>query len=256
VLNNILIFTGAGASVQFKKPATREFRQKLSKKYEGSELMKSFLDCPGFDDIEHVLESLKDFELAHNNHMTHYLKNATLPSIVSNTGDFFTKLTRERENIRSDIMEDLFQTYKWNEIDNENTREFYGNLFTITSKYSSKIFVGTTNYDQAIEQACALSNLRYECIDGFEHYQNDISKWNGKKFTEEFNGQGMPVYLYKIHGSLNWKYDGTGNIEKNSRDVGYERGSGENVLIAPTLSPKTAQSKEPFLTLLTELKTN
>jgi len=254
VVGTVLIFTGAGASVQFNKPITSVFKQQLSKKYEGSELITSFLSCPIFEDIEHVLESLKDFEIAHNNYMMKYLKNAQLPGIAD-TKDFFKKLTRERDNIRSDIMQDLFQKYRWNEDeDDKKALEFYITLFELVSKYSNKIFLGTTNYDQAVEQACAQSNLKYECIDGFEHYQGDISKWNGKRFTEEFNGQGTPVYLYKIHGSLNWKYDGTGNIEKDNRDIRFERGSGTNVLIAPTLSPKTAQTKEPFVTLLSELR--
>ncbi len=253
--NSILIFTGAGASAQFNKPTTKEFKLQLSKKYKDSGLIQSFLDCPGFEDIEHVLESLKDFELSHNSHLMKYLKNATLPGIEQNTGEFFTTLARERDNIKSDIIHDLFSTYKWNESENDKpASKFYGKLFDIVGNYSSKIYVGTTNYDQAIEQACSLSNLKYECIDGFEHYRGDTSIWNGKKFSDEFNGQGKPVYLYKVHGSLNWKNDGSGNIVKNNRDIGYDRGSGLNILIAPTLSPKTAQEKEPYATLLSELQ--
>ena len=67
------------------------------------------------------------------------------------------------------------------------------------------IDVFTTNYDSIIEGYCRDNGgKRYNVIDGFE-YDPSVSfkKWNESVFDKERIPDS--IYLFKLHGSLNWK---------------------------------------------------
>lgn len=59
----IILFLGAGASAPFGKPTTLQLKQKLLEKYQYQlepKFLSSFLLCPTYNDIEHVLQALRD----------------------------------------------------------------------------------------------------------------------------------------------------------------------------------------------------
>jgi hypothetical protein len=67
------LFLGAGASVPFGKPTTKKLRDELIKEYTGRAnsqppelwyriLLHSILSFPKFEDIEHVLQALKEID--------------------------------------------------------------------------------------------------------------------------------------------------------------------------------------------------
>jgi len=67
----IALFLGAGASVPFDLPETRQLKVRLSKKYYYNDLaastpeqfyLESILNFPEFDDIEHVLQCIKEID--------------------------------------------------------------------------------------------------------------------------------------------------------------------------------------------------
>jgi SIR2-like domain len=121
--------------------------------------------------------------------------------------------------------------------------------------HSEKITIFTTNYDKAIELYC--SRAGYQLIDGFWR-NGDEHVWRDDHFyyptlASPAEGQNY-VYLYKLHGSLNWKRHVTGTIirtteEGRSSDPNIK----ENLLIYPTLSPKS-DSGEPFNTVFKEFE--
>lgn len=55
------------------------------------------------------------------------------------------------------------------------------------------------------------------------------------------------VYLYKLHGSLNWKRHKIYDIEATSEERrSYDSNYVENLLVYPTLSPKDGAEVEPI----------
>jgi len=57
----IVIFTGAGSSVQFDNPATKEFKDLLiNTNDQNVRVLDLLLKFPEFSDIEHVLECIKN----------------------------------------------------------------------------------------------------------------------------------------------------------------------------------------------------
>ena len=55
-----MLFLGAGASVQFDMPTTADFKTDLQKNKPGNTFFNPFLDSQRLQDIEHVLQTVKE----------------------------------------------------------------------------------------------------------------------------------------------------------------------------------------------------
>src|SRR5438094_2814630 len=145
------------------------------------------------------------------------------------------------------VMHFLFQNYKIKSEFKSELREFFRNLFCLITKYSDRIDIGTTNYDLAVETFCNSKGSGYRLVDGFEFDTTYI--WRPEVFQQNNVGEKC-VYLYKIHGSLDWTGQNTSITKDDMPTYRESGGSSANTIIAPTLSPKDAYDKKPFSTLL------
>jgi hypothetical protein len=134
----------------------------------------------------------------------------------------------------------------------ESLKLLYNPIFELLKEHSEEIIVGTTNYDKAIENFCDFK--KYSCIDGFKEIRG-AHRWTNGQFyyPERIEGETY-VYLYKLHGSLDWKEHRHGDIVKTNEearptDPNYKG----NLLIYPTLDPKPREN-EPFTTIVNEFK--
>jgi hypothetical protein len=151
-------------------------------------------------------------------------------------------------------LEDLvFQYYTWNHSQDHNLRTIYDYIFATLKNHSEEITIFTTNYDKAIEIYC--NRAGYQLVDGFWKNGDDYIWKDGEFYypaITSIDEVKKHVYLYKLHGSLNWKKHIMGVImrateEGKSSDPNIK----DNLLIYPTLSPKT-DSGEPFNTIFRE----
>lgn len=117
-------------------------------------------------------------------------------------------------------------------------------------KYSKEIHTFTTNYDRAIEEYCSNEKRKCRCIDGFKFDEYSRRRlWSGSyNYPAE---EGITnVYLYKLHGSLNWKKHKVYGIEATSEERrSYDPNYIENLLVYPTVSPKNGEAMEPYKTI-------
>ena len=150
------------------------------------------------------------------------------------------------------IVTKLYTTYSLKPQNIEQSQKIYSSLFSMVTQDVIEIF--TTNYDNIIEEYCR--EVQYDLIDGFE-YDNisRFTKWKPLVFAEKIKQNRKCIFLYKLHGSLNWKrhkrYDiikleGVEKIMKN--DWQYS----DDLLVKPTLSPKEEEGEEPFRTLISK----
>jgi hypothetical protein len=267
----IVLFLGAGASKPFGKPTTKEFKDILrDEKYHPSapsnlepwqkKILNSILSFEEFKDIEHVLQCLKEIDefFTNSQYGGKYLQSKNLVYDKGNQWDFSQYI----ENVKTQrglIERDIFEYYHWNHSKEEELgQKIYDQLFAEIMKHSNSnvIRIFTTNYDRTIEEYCSSEQRNYQFIDGFiPHYRSGRRKWNEGKYEAPLDKGEVPVYLYKLHGSLDWKRHKQYGIlatgeEGPSSDSNYI----EQMLVYPTLSPKDGQEVEPYKTIREKFK--
>lgn len=266
----IAFFLGAGASVQFEKPTTAQLRRELRDKYrvDGNELLLSLLEHHNTGDIEDVLQSIKELKTFFQNKGGDFFKskfNVTL----TKKGDFgFDLVTlnskknpKEKETISYDtfissieeietiIENEIFYFYQWRHIHDERVVEVYNRIFQ--RLHGHEIRFGTTNYDRVIEEYCIRSKMM--CIDGFKlDFISGRSIWQNGDYPMPYNDENVKkIWLYKLHGSLNWKEHISHGIVKTDDEskISLDEKYLKNLLIYPTISPKNGHTEEPFKTI-------
>lgn len=256
------MFLGAGASTPFGKPTTSQLRTKLISKHgnnRGYDYLQTILSCPIFEDVEHILKTIRDFasihSTAYSGEFLNWLGRESLLMVRLNSGMYnYDNFMKSFDNIQSIIEDEVFSSYSWNknESDPIATQILTPFLELIKTK-SDEIVVFTTNYDRAVEEFCSGDN-NYFCVDGFKlHEDSGRFLWNDGDYSYADKNGKTNVFLYKIHGSLNWKKHRNYGIERTPfelrqpKDDNYE----DDLLIYPTVSPKEeANGKEPHNTIL------
>lgn len=254
----IALFLGAGASVPFEKPTTVQLKEKLLKKYpyvSSPGYLSHFLRLEQFQDIEHVMQSLRDIKNFRNSYGNKFFKHAGYGLYFHRGGDPISLddfIEKEIKPIEKIIEDDVFVNYAWDYHQDFALLTIYNQIFGILKKESEILNVFTTNYDRAIEQYCSLESNPYRCVDGFKldssgtrflWSNGDFSYFDDKK--KENN-----IYLYKLHGSLNWKLHSKYKLERTTEeqkpaDANYSA----SMLVYPTMSPKDGHELEPFKTI-------
>lgn len=195
----IALFLGAGASVPYGMPTTKELKDKI--KYGDLDFpRKDLLDAGQFPDIEHVLsvlDQLIDFAESRAGKLyTMPADDNALPeaTTLSQSYQSFAPYSQLRQcadqfkqyvnlSRRSkDIVERLiYQYYKWDPSHAETAEKILGPLLDLAKSGEEHATVFTTNYDTVIEEYCGDSSRQTECIDGFKHDEaRRRHVWNGE----------------------------------------------------------------------------
>lgn len=254
----IALFLGAGASVPYGKPTTPQLREKLIKKHGHStndSFLQSFLDCNEFEDIEHLLQSIKDLTELFNEYGGKYLiwyGNRGQLTFNTNRGNIsFGDFVKEFPKIQHIFEDEVFDNYSWNHDFDNILPKIFDPIFNLLQTHSDKIRIFTTNYDRSIEEYCSSDN-NFRCIDGFK-LATDSQRylWNDGNYSYfDTDTSKINVYLYKIHGSLSWKRHKKYGIERTTSEAKpTDSNYIEDFLIYPTVSPKDGYEIEPYVTI-------
>ncbi|MDE2591107.1 MAG: SIR2 family protein [Patescibacteria group bacterium] len=213
-----------------------------------------FLDYEAYPDIEYVLQSIRDIREFLDSNGGKFFSYAGL-GLYFHAFDQqipFQNFVKDAKKIQDVLEEKIFENYSWKHSVDGNLNRIYDQLFSFIQKYSDSIHITTTNYDRAVEEYCSNPNNPYFCIDGFQ-LQPTSGRFLWAKGDFGYEGKRdnrKDVFLYKLHGSLNWKKHTKYGMERTSeewkpRDSNYE----ENMLVYPTLSPKDGYEREPYMSI-------
>jgi len=153
------------------------------------------------------------------------------------------------------IIDELFRYYTLTVSDLDKVSKIYSKLFPIFFEKDRRLNIFTTNYDIAIEKFFRTENI--PLTDGFEYDNSkDVSVWKPDVFDKKTGSDNSHVFLFKIHGSLNWAdHHQYGIIRLHDTQglmqTGFHK---QNVLIHPTLSPKEDETHEPYNILIEHFK--
>jgi hypothetical protein len=260
-VKKIILFLGAGASVPFDKPTTLQLKDKL--KPPDSDIRNNFrnlmLTCEPYIDFEHIYyNSLKIREFLHSSsgEFFKYILDVQSPlSIYRDPGSHqlkFHETINEWDDVVRSLEDDVFVNYRWSSNLDGTLVPLCESTFEFLKECSEEIVVCTTNYDKVVENYC--EHEGYSCVDGFQEITGTQRWVNGQfYYPDKVNGKTY-VYLYKLHGSLDWKERRQDEIIKTNEegrptDPNYRR----NLLIYPTLDPKPLEF-DPFTTIINEFK--
>ena len=258
------LFLGAGASVPYGKPTTKEFKSILLNKYTNTDkypYLIHLLDHEKLEDIEQVLQCLKETKIflengwgkeffsTRNEQYTTPICGNYKNSTIDFTNDFFIS---EIKTIQTIIQDEIFEQYTWNENKQINLvlTTLLDNLFSIINK-NNEINIFTTNYDNAIETYRNENKYKYKLVDSFSHDDETSEYFWNNNFISDSNK--THIFLHKLHGSLDWQDDNK-RIFKTKMEAKSAIETQRNVLIYPTLSPKEEEQQEPYKSLIHRFK--
>ena len=259
---NITLFLGAGASVSYDLPTTKEFLDRLRGENQTTDdqILQTLLDCPKFSDVEYLLEAIKNIREFQDSVGENYYewlaerRNIKISLMNNSTsyGDFLEGLV----NVERMVQKEMFRAYRLN---TKNYRtalnKTLGPIISFLKSRSDRISVFTTNYDRAIEEYAAIWNNEYTVVDGFKRDGTRFT-FQPKVFDENEVTLTRRIFLYKLHGSLNWikKNDTIQRLDIEPIFDDDDDDYCQKMLIYPTLLPKDDLHKTPYSILFDRFK--
>lgn len=270
----IALFFGAGASAPYGMPTTRDLRDRI-KRGDLDFPRKDLFDSVRFPDIEHVLSVLNQMiAFAESRAGKLYAElgggppgdggGGTTGTTFSTRGarrseahkisaDAFKAHAIESHRSKEIIERLITQNYRWDPSNNKSAEKILKPLFDLAKSGEGHVTIFTTNYDTVIEEYCGNPDRHIERIDGFKfHDARRALVWDGD-FAPRNDAFDTKVFLYKLHGSMNWLADDSGDrariVQKPSTDASGDRA--RDMYIRPSLDAKDeATKKEPYATIL------
>lgn len=246
----VSLFLGAGASAHYLMPTTRELKDALAKRraedYAGGagrggagageeEVWSDLLSDSNGLDIEHVLlladtvDGLKGTE--HGSHL------------IRNSGRLGRRL-EEAAKVGEAARREVFRQYAWDHDFDEAAARLLGPLVEMAMGMNGDghVAVFTTNYDRAVEEFCEGTKLRM--YDGFRlnaktgrrEWKGEFSGGEDKDGKTDEAADPSTVKLYKLHGSLDWKYTAKHGVLRIDYDGASDGAHYKDTLIHPSLA--------------------
>jgi len=143
--------------------------------------------------IEELLNVLSEIKQKHHNKLYPFIGswNVHLQKVA---GEDFEKVTKLDRLIRD-------QLFKWINIRDYDRSDYFSGLSLFANEIGSALRVFTLNYDLCVEKSLAKKDAKVEL--GF----NELRDWEASKFDSDPNSE-VRVFLYKLHGSIDWIRDG------------------------------------------------
>lgn len=189
-------------------------------------------------------------------------------------------------NTKNYIIYKIFKNVNYDKLDDENMPFNHMSVVLALTKLlrdlSEKLTIVTTNYDLAIEKSLAKSD--FSIFNGFNLTNDSVFDessfdWVLSKRVDHINTHEViykpnMVNLFKIHGSINWLFDGkktkevSGNVVKNSlisqlknssrKNLGDDKNSNnkkdEVRMIFPSTNKYMQSYEEPYFDLISRFQ--
>lgn len=219
---DLIFLLGAGASVQAHIPASITMINELEA------LLRSHGEWTGHRQLYHHVKSSihyaaglkgtfgKDvpfnietlvntlYELEKNE------KHPLYPFIASWNSRFVGLAEPDFSNIKTFRSLILRELKKWMSPDDTSAGDYYCGLRNLQNDFTYPLHVFSLNYDLCVER---IRSADFRIETGFDGYGPD-SIWDWERFEQPESGPNtLPeLYLYKLHGSVNWKRDPGNNL--------------------------------------------
>ncbi len=218
---DIIILLGAGASVDAGIPSSQMMINDIEEYLDTADwgcfrdlyhqiragihyaagIKGKFRDTEVLYNIETLVNTL--YELERNEEHPIY------PFIAAWNSRMITYAGSNFENVRA-FRKTILEALKgWVHVKSPSKAEYYSGLKHLQNTLQFPLKVFSLNYDLCVESLAA-DGFRVET--GFAGIGEE-HRWEWKRFDEtDPDAEPPEMYLYKMHGSTNWKRDGAGNL--------------------------------------------
>ena len=210
--DEIIVLLGAGASFEAEIPTSQGMIQKIeglldqewaeyrdlyhflktSIRYLDS--IRGRMESTSFN-IEQLVNTLDELGRG-DEHPLYPFVGAWIPKLSEVAGPGLRKV----QEFRSDIVRRLRDD--WVQLRYTEDASYYAGLSAFQKSFQHPLRVFTLNYDLCVETNCLASSIER----GF----NDKRQWDWRLFDEQAQTE-KNLFLYKLHGSIDWTYD-SGNL--------------------------------------------
>ena len=146
--------------------------------------------------IERLVNTLRELE-KNEDHVIYPFVASWNMKLVEVTKGKFDNL----KALRSKIIERLFNN--WIRLEVNETAAYYRGITEFQKSWGYPLRVFTLNYDLCVETACA--DARIERGFGADRL------WDWRRFEDDEHTEAQ-IYLYKMHGSIDWKRNRSGTL--------------------------------------------
>jgi hypothetical protein len=118
---------------------------------------------------------------------------------------------------------------EWIPIEDKEKPKYYNNIAKFLLEYDNNLSIFTLNYDRCVEEYCSrLENDNPQFNDGKpynifiergfgnEQETDENREWDYKRFIESGDVVRNKIYLYKMHGSIDWERNQNGKTERRN----------------------------------------
>lgn len=216
--NDIVILLGAGASVDAGIPTSiqmiKDIEELLKKddKWKNYKELYDYIKSSIFHgdgingiyysdvnyNIERLVTTLSEVEKKDEHTIFPFIGSWHM-KLIELGGHNFSSISE----LKNQIIERL--KAKWIPLEDYRKAGYYKNLINFKNEYSYPLRIFTLNYDLCVEKNCNGNN---DVVIERGFGEEDRS-WNWKRFEYNENFQ-VDMFLYKIHGSIDWKKNSSG----------------------------------------------
>ncbi len=255
--NEIIFLLGAGASADMGIPTLKQMDEEIIKLLDTDESWKKFKD------LYYLIRASYEYSYGIQSKQAHFNLEVLLNILqelrkkeehplypfIGSWNVKFDEVVKNNFKIIDDFDKQIRKKlYEWVKIDNEKRKKLsYLSSFTKLRKeggFDFPLHIFTLNYDLGIEKANENSRIER----GFDKTENGGDGfWNFRRFMELNSEEQPDIYLYKLHGSIDWERD------SSTQKITYCEGESNNpVLIFGT--QYKMQYVDPFLFLFSEFR--
>lgn len=213
--NSVIVLLGAGASSTAGIPTSQDMINKLEKLVGRSGDLSSFQPLYFFvrsaihyaDGIAGNFDNTVNYNIERLVNTLSELNRKIEHPLYPFIGSWNIKLTElggsdfsHIREFRKHILEEL---QRWVSIGDHTKSSYYKGIFELSKDYQYPLRVFSLNYDMCVEKNCGSCDLER----GFGNGR----VWDWKNFDKN-EGEEPDVYLYKLHGSIDWYRDEKGNL--------------------------------------------
>lgn len=206
--NSIVFVLGAGSSIDAGIPTAYKMVSDFEKDLENdSELRKLYMylkssiifqrglksfQASSSVSIEEVLNVIEALKLQEDNILYPYIGTWS-HQLIKTSGIDFQNIHELDTRIRKLLFE-------WVTLSDYRKGNYFSGIGRLANQLNTSLRIFSLNYDICVERAFNNNDLKIET-----GISQDTYEWSSLRFDDQPDEQSPHAYLYKVHGSIDWK---------------------------------------------------